>query len=107
MNYKLRFIKRNRFTHEPASKYACRVFAHALGYRVCNHISISSVSSHLRLAMRFAVQLSHNGSEFCIRNGGVFEERKHSSLVRLYIFPMPHVGTVTLLVNNTNHTNIS
>jgi len=52
------------------------------------------------------VQLPHDGPEFCIRNGGVFEERKHGSLVRLYIFPMPHIGTVTLLVNNTNHTQV-
>ena len=73
------------------------MFAHAFRYGVCNHISISPVSSQLRLPLRFVMQFPHDASEFCIRNGGIIEKMNHGSLVWLHIFPMPDIGTMTLL----------
>ena len=91
-----------KFTHWDASKYACTVSAHALRYGVCNHISISPLSSHLSLNLRFSVKLPQDASKFCFRNGGIIEKRKHALLVWLYIFPMPDIGTMTLLSQQYN-----
>lgn len=78
--------------------------AHAFRHWVSNHIpGTSLVCPFLRLALISAVQLPHDASELCLRNGGVFEERNHFSLVWLYKFPMPNVCAMTLSNNQQKH----
>jgi hypothetical protein len=76
-----------------SSKNWCSVLAHTFRNWICNHISVSLVSPWLRLALRFLVQRPDDASEF---EGGVFEYRKHGSLVRPYVFLMTSISTVTL-----------
>ena len=56
---------------------------------------------HMHPGMGYAITslslLLADASKFCIRNGGIIEKRKHASLVWLYIFPVPDIGTMTLL----------
>lgn len=77
-------------------KNSCVFLAHTLWHRVCNHISISLITLYVRLPLSFSMHLPYDASKFFIRNGSVLKITQDGSLVWLYEFPMPHIGTMTL-----------